>query len=256
MTAEVKILVEGETNANEVAETGEEETRPTITLIKDDGFVIIVDPGILKNQQVLVDALEKENLTIKDVNVVCITHSHIDHYRNVGMFPEARVLEYFGLWKGESVENWHENFTENIQIFKTPGHDYTCITLFVKTPDGVVAVCGDVFWKENYPENDKYASDSERLEKSRKMVLKMADWVVPGHGPMFKVKKGIEGLIEKAASSLKLDKSQQDVKCKKCKRIMTKKERCLCRKWLCYRCCECGLDCELCYCSHHLKNHF
>ena len=30
--------------------------------------------------------------------------------------------------------------------------------------------------------------DTEIMEKSRKNVLEMADWVIPGHGKMFKAK--------------------------------------------------------------------
>ena len=151
MSAEVKILIKGHTNADSVGETGEEKTQPTITLVRDGDLVMVVDPGILESQQILIDALEEENLTIDDVDVVCITHSHIDHYRNIGMFPEAKALDYFGLWDKNTVENWSEHFSQNIQILRTPGHDYTGITLFVTTNDGVVAICGDVFWKENYP---------------------------------------------------------------------------------------------------------
>ena len=189
MPAEVKILVEGYTNADSVAETGSEKTCSTVTLIKDNGFVIVVDPGVLENQQVLVDALKKEGLTVKSVNIVCITHSHIDHYRNIGMFPEAKTLEYYGLWSKLSVENWQKEFTPNIQILYTPGHDHTGITLMVKTNEGVVAICGDVFWKENYPENpadDAFASDPDKLRRSLEMVLEMADWIIPGHGEMYK----------------------------------------------------------------------
>jgi len=53
---------------------------------------MVVDPGNLKNKKILVDALKKEGLTIDDVNIVCITHSHLDHYRNIGMFPGAKTL--------------------------------------------------------------------------------------------------------------------------------------------------------------------
>ena len=190
MQAEVKILIEGYTNADSKDENGgEEKTCPTITLIKDGDLVMVVDPGVLEDQQFLVDALQKEGLTVNDVNMVCITHSHIDHYRNIGMFPKAKTLEFFGLWDKGSCEDWSEQFTPHIQILKTPGHDYTAITLFVTTENGTVAICGDVFWKENYPKKDIYASDPEKLKESREMVLKMADWVVPGHGKMYKVKK-------------------------------------------------------------------
>ncbi|MFH1420552.1 MAG: MBL fold metallo-hydrolase [Candidatus Aenigmatarchaeota archaeon] len=187
--ADVKMLVEGFTSADAAAETGEEKTCPTITLIKDRGIVMVTDPGVLKDQKMLVDALQKENLSVSDVNFVFITHSHIDHYRNIGMFPKAKTLEYWGIWHEDKVDDWKPQFTKDIQIIKTPGHNYDGLTLLVKTSKGVIAICGDVFWKENYPKDDPYASDKKKLQESRKLVLKTADLVVPGHGKMYKVKK-------------------------------------------------------------------
>jgi len=183
--AEVKILIEGYTTAD-AAESGEEKTCPTVTLVKDKNIIMVVDTGVLESQQMLVDALEKEGLKVDDVNVVCITHSHIDHYRNIGMFPDAKTLEFYGLWHKNTVEDWKEQFTDDIKIIKTPGHDSTGITLLVKTNDGIVAICGDIFWKENYPDNDLYADDPEKLKGTRRIILENADWVIPGHGGMFK----------------------------------------------------------------------
>ncbi len=177
--AEVKILIEGDTTAD----------YPTITLIKDGDKKIIVDPGFLESQKMLVDKLKEEGLSVDDINIVFITHSHIDHYRSIGMFPEAKTLEYYGLWDKNIVQDWPEQFTEDIKIIKTPGHSYDGLTLLVKTGDGVVAICGDVFWEKDFPEpeDDVYATDKEKLKESRKMVLEMADWVIPGHAGMFKV---------------------------------------------------------------------
>lgn len=186
--AEVKILIQGFTNADtEGAE--EERTCPTITLIKDKGLNIVVDPGVLESQQVLVDKLKEEGLSIDDIDIVCITHSHIDHYRNIGMFPKAKTLEFFGLWDGQTVDDWQEQFTDDIKIIKTPGHNYDAISLLVKTEKGIVAVVGDVFWKEGLPVEDEYATDPETLEQSRKKILELADYIIPGHGPMYKVER-------------------------------------------------------------------
>jgi len=256
MAAEVKILVEGYSNADKVDARGLEKTCPTITLVRDENLIIIVDPGILENQQVLIDALQKENLTIKDVNIVCITHSHIDHYRNIGMFPDAKTLEYYGLWDKRTIENWSENLTPSIQILYTPGHDYTGITLLVRTEakseyPGVVAICGDVFWRENYPqspEDDIFASDPEKLMASRDMVLRMADWIIPGHGGIYKNDREVLPPI-KEFSEKKKDKPFGI--CRKCQRVMeARTDSCRCRPYLCHRCCECTLDCDLCSCSH------
>lgn len=255
MLAEVKVLIEGITNADSVSEIGEERTRPTISLVKEGDFLMIVDPGILESQQVLIDALECEGLTPDDIDVVCITHSHLDHYRNVGMFSRAKTLEYFGLWKRELVEDWPEQFSPHIQILKTPGHDYTGITLFVTTVEGVVAICGDVFWKKNYPKNaedDLYASDPKKLKRSRELVLEKADYIIPGHGGMFKVKNGIIDSIKNTINATK-PKAPKTLICKNCGRTMRVADTCICRPWLCYKCCLCGIDCDTCSCSHKNK---
>lgn len=258
MSAQVKILVEGCTNADSKAESGgEEKTCPTISLVRDGDLIMVVDPGVLESQQILIDALQKQGLGVSDVNIVCITHSHIDHYRNIGMFPGAKTLEYFGVWDKGNCEDWQEQFTPNIQIMATPGHDYTSITLFVKTNDGVVAICGDVFWKENYPEraqDDTFASNPEKLELSRESVLRMADWIIPGHAGMYKVKKSEAEESEVEKSDAK-DSQKPFAICGKCKRIIENKlDSCRCRPYLCHKCCECGLDCNLCGCSHIRKS--
>ncbi|MFA6306853.1 MAG: MBL fold metallo-hydrolase [Patescibacteria group bacterium] len=182
--AEVKILIEGYTTAD----FGGEKTTPTITLIRDGNNKIIVDPGVLENQKMLADKLKEEGLSVDDINIVFITHSHIDHYRNIGMFPEAKTLEFYGLWDKNMVEDWQEQFSEDIKIIKTPGHSYDGLTLLVKTSDGVVAVCGDVFWKRDFPVDDEYATDKEKLKQSRKVVLESSDWIIPGHAGMYKIK--------------------------------------------------------------------
>lgn len=183
--AEVKILIEGYTTAD-TQKDGEERTCPTMTLVRDKNIVMVVDPGVIRNQKLIIDRLEEEGLSINDVNFVCLTHSHPDHYRNVGMFPKAKMLEYWGIWEDDKCEDWQSQFTDDIKIIKTPGHSYDSITLLVKAEKGIVAICGDVFWKENLPKDDPYASDKIKLEESRKEVLQVSDWIIPGHGKMFK----------------------------------------------------------------------
>jgi len=182
--AEVKVLIKGYTSED----SGGEKTCATITLVKDKDIVMVVDPGILESQKELVDALEKEGLSVDDVNIVCLTHSHIDHFRNIGMFPNAKTLEFYGLWDKNTVDDWEEQFTDNIKIIKTPGHNFSSITLLVKTDKGNVAICGDVFWKENFPDEDEYADEPKKLKQSRENILKLADYIIPGHADMYKVK--------------------------------------------------------------------
>jgi glyoxylase-like metal-dependent hydrolase (beta-lactamase superfamily II) len=159
----------------------------TVTLVQDAKMKMIVDPGTLKSQKILINALKKEKLSVNDINVVYITHSHIDHYRNIGMFPKAKSLDFYGWYKGDYWQPCNRKITKNIKLIKTPGHNSNSTTLLVKTEKGVIAICGDVFWKKDYPKKDSYASDPKKLAASRKKLLKIADYIIPGHGDMFKV---------------------------------------------------------------------
>jgi glyoxylase-like metal-dependent hydrolase (beta-lactamase superfamily II) len=248
--AKVNVLVEGYTNADARNSFGEEKTCATITLVREKDMVIVVDPGVLDNQQILIEALKNKGLTVDDVTIVCITHSHIDHYKNTGMFSKAKVLEYFGMWDGGKVEDWQENFSEDIQILKTPGHDYTSITLFVKTDDGVVAICGDVFWKKDGPKIDPYAQDVKKLEHSRELVVQHSHWIIPGHAGIYKTEHGHR--LIKTKNGQKVEMVAYG-KCKKCHRAFQKlSDKCPCQEWLCYHCCECDIDCLVCHCKHKI----
>ena len=91
--SEIKVLIEGYTS-------GETNGRScsTVVLIKDDfdgvEMNIVVDPGTLSSQQALIDELKKEGVKPKDVDIVVITHSHMDHYANIGMFSNAKSLSF------------------------------------------------------------------------------------------------------------------------------------------------------------------
>ncbi len=37
--------------------------------------------------------------------------------------------------------------------------------------------------------HDPYEKDHQKLIESRKKVFKLADWIIPGHGSLFQVKK-------------------------------------------------------------------
>ena len=184
--AKVKMILEGFTNADKKAEGEDEKTRCTTALVRDKDLMILSDPGVLDDQQILIDALAKEKLKIKDITHIFITHSHMDHYRNLGMFPEAIALDYWGLWEGAKCDPRPGKLTENIEIIETPGHSSDGLTMLVKTKEGIVAIAGDLWWSKRGPENDPYASDPEKLKESRKKILGLADYIIPGHGKVFR----------------------------------------------------------------------
>ena len=88
---------------------------------------------------------------------------------------------------------------ENITIIHTPGHDNRSITVLVKTAKGVVAITGDLFeynkdWEtvDSSEAWEPWSQDKELQEKSRAKIWKLADYIVPGHGDIFKVDKTVD----------------------------------------------------------------
>lgn len=181
MMAEAKIVFEGYTSID-----ANGRSCSTVTLVRDEEIAMIIDPGTLPDQKVLIDALKNEGLSIDDINIVGLTHSHMDHFRNIGMFPKAKVIDYWGWWINDFWKKSDGNISENISIIKTPGHTKDSITFLVKTERGKVAICGDVLWKNDLLHKDPFAEDLKELDKSRKKVLEIADYIIPGHGKMFK----------------------------------------------------------------------
>jgi len=182
--AKVTILIEGQVSNDIVV--------PTTTLIQDGKMNIIVDPGMGKNKSKhLKDTLKKEGLTLFDIQVVFTTHYHLDHTQHVGLFSKAKLIDYLYTY---DQDNWNDhkgnghNISPNVCILHTPGHSYEHASLKVKSDMGTIIVAGDVWWfSDMTPIIDEMALDQKKLEESRKRVLNIADYVIPGHGAMFKV---------------------------------------------------------------------
>lgn len=180
--AEVDVLVQGFVNRDITR------VQATTSLVRDDQYVIIVDPGTAGTDAITA-ALAEHELSPNDVTHVCLTHSHLDHFRSIGIFNNADVIDYWGYWHGNefTYNTKARQLTRNISILPSPGHSSDSISLLVKTSRGVVAVCGDVFWSKKLDAPDPYAEDQAVLKESRNMILSQAHWIIPGHGPMFEI---------------------------------------------------------------------
>lgn len=192
--AEVKILIKGYASIN-----GKKATSTT-TLILDGKLKFVVDPGM--DREKLLSGLKENNLEPNDINYVIQTHGHIDHVGLTAIFEKATVIddEAFYTFDGGYVAHGGNIPESTLKILKTPGHDLNHMSVIVNTDKGKVVIAGDVFWW--YDEEDKktdyqslmnrideWAKNNDDLKESRKKILAIADFVIPGHGEMFEVKK-------------------------------------------------------------------
>ena len=190
---EIKVLIEG--YAREIKDGWI--ANSTVVLIKSNEKNIIVDPGF--DRKKLLEALKKEKLKTSDINYVFLTHGHTDHSLLAGIFENASIIDELYIYKEEAIIN-HNGFISDIglRIIRTPGHKEDHCSLIVEVEKEIYVVAGDVFWwtddeKQeidiNKPDNDLEHMNIQKLIESRKKILKIADYIIPGHGKMFKVKK-------------------------------------------------------------------
>ena len=170
----------------------------TSTLVNSNGKNIIVDPGC--NRQKLVEELSKRNLKPADIDFVLLTHSHLDHTQLAGIFQNAKIFNYEEIHENDLISGHHGKIPEtDLEIIQTPGHSDDHCSLIVKVDEMTYAIVGDLFWWMESEEqkvdinklDQAHACNMEKLVESRKKILETADWIIPGHGKMFRVEKQI-----------------------------------------------------------------
>ena len=180
MPADLRMLHEGYATAQGVAST--------VVLVRDGHRIVVVDPGMVADRQLILGPLEAAGVRPDDVTDVVVSHHHPDHTWHVGLFPAARLHDVWAVYQGDQ---WHDQPAEgrqvsaHVRLIETPGHSPQDISTLVTTDNGLV-VCTHLWWRADGPPEDPRATDLPALHAGRDRVLALAPVsVVPGHGPAF-----------------------------------------------------------------------
>jgi glyoxylase-like metal-dependent hydrolase (beta-lactamase superfamily II) len=173
---------------------GKQRASGTVTLVKGRTNVI-VDTGVPTQKKTIVKRLAAEGLTPNDIRYVVITHGQSDHIGNNNLFPKAEFILDTDVSIGDqySVHDFHKDafhIDDGIWVVSTPGHTEHDISVIVETEDGPVAVAGDIFEKEGDWLDKSWEAWSKKKDdqrKSREKLLRIAQYIVPGHGDIFRV---------------------------------------------------------------------
>ncbi|VDL79235.1 unnamed protein product [Nippostrongylus brasiliensis] len=129
------------------------------------------------------------------IGIVVVTHGHVDHCGNLSLFKDA--THYLG--RDIAVRGEYSTLSEddpvllapNIELRRCSGHtDHDLIVVVNNAERGCVVIAGDIFESQNDEDlwRDVSRYPAQQL-KSRSVIKGIADWIVPGHGPMFKNEK-------------------------------------------------------------------
>jgi glyoxylase-like metal-dependent hydrolase (beta-lactamase superfamily II) len=160
----------------------------TVTLIKEQSAVIVVDPGMAATRDKILEPLHYLGVREGDVTDVIFSHHHPDHTLNAALFPRARVHDVWAIYDGD---RWLDRTdvlegAPSVSLLDTPGHTPQDVSTLVETRAGLV-VCTHLWWSSEGPDVDPLAVDQELLVASRTAVLALNPvLIIPGHGAPFR----------------------------------------------------------------------
>ncbi|XP_076348525.1 metallo-beta-lactamase domain-containing protein 1-like isoform X2 [Tachypleus tridentatus] len=172
----------------------------TSTLVKGPGVNLLVDTLSAWDSHVLIEGLKRNGLTCDNINYVVCTHGHSDHIGNLNLFQSSTQIVGMSISSGD-VYQIHPfekgipyQIANNIEVIPTPGHTLSDVSVTIKSTHlGTVVIAGDLFEREEDIKDPSLwreiaGSENPKLQlQSRERVLDIADYIIPGHGPMFKV---------------------------------------------------------------------
>jgi glyoxylase-like metal-dependent hydrolase (beta-lactamase superfamily II) len=160
----------------------------TVTLVRDAGRVVVVDPGMVADRDLLLRPLRDLGVRPEDVTDVVVSHHHLDHTVNIALFPVVPLHDVQSVIEGDVFTRRPADgvqLTPSVRLLATPGHTPQDITTLVGTPDDVVALT-HLWWTDAGPAEDPYCLDRDELRDNRERCLGLATVVVPGHGSPFR----------------------------------------------------------------------
>ncbi|MCW1296830.1 MAG: MBL fold metallo-hydrolase [Candidatus Parvarchaeota archaeon] len=170
-----------------------ERASSNVVLVINGKDIILVDTGNLNEDKEIISALNIEGVRINSINIVINTHYHLDHISNNFLFKNAAIIASGIILKNGEFSKWdgkEMRITKDVSIMKTPGHTRDDCSVIVRSNKGIIAIVGDLIpSKDRINKKDPIAWNNKTLMKNRKRILKIADFIIPGHAPMFKVKK-------------------------------------------------------------------
>ena len=167
-----------------------------VTLIQTHGKNILVDTGSRGMFPVIENKLTQLNLSPDDIDIVILTHLHLDHAFNVALFSKAKIIAWMHEWnyletcRLPTVNNYE--IAPGVVIFPTPGHaeEHIAVEITLNTQEKVI-IAGDALDKTyvNTQNVNRFAYDKELYKKSADEIIRRANIIIPGHGEPITIKK-------------------------------------------------------------------
>src|SRR5215469_311754 len=101
-----------------------ERVASTVVLVRDEGAVIVVDPGMVASRALILDPLREYGVSPDDVTDVVFSHHHPDHTLNAALFTRARFHDFWAIyqddvWTDRPADGFE--LSPSVRLVATPG---------------------------------------------------------------------------------------------------------------------------------------
>lgn len=165
---------------------------------------ILIDPGHYHLLSHVREKLSRLSLSLKDMDLVVITHVHPDHVEGIRAFADTNTLIAIHETEIDFLKNVAPQYGEALgvsdsrvdillregelkignlefQVISTPGHSPGSVCLYWS--DKKVLFTGDVVFKQGIGRTDLPAGNGQQLKESIKRIAGLeVDYLLPGHG--------------------------------------------------------------------------
>lgn len=187
-------------------------------LVRSQQSLILFDTMGPWEKDLLLNKLADLHVHPEDIDLLVCSHSHPDHVGNLNLFTQAKrhfvgtsvytkdiydlnCFEPTGSYTykttgGDEIEVIkYEPYSvdSNLLIKATPGHTMECVSMIVQNCEnyGTVGLVGDLFENSEDIKDESIwlsaGSQNPDLQRAnREAVLNSVDYILPGHGPLFK----------------------------------------------------------------------
>ncbi len=188
--------IEGKTFLPGAQPDGARKAASTIALVRTKDMIMVTDPGMTAkgDWDNVIHTMKNLGVKKEDVTHIFISHHHPDHNTRLGVFPNATIVDFWATYKNDDWKDHPDKFeiSKGVKVIKTPGHTHEDASLLVNTKEGLYLLT-HMWWNDQFgPKVDPLAQDQADLDKKRSEWIHEVDWIVPGHGKMFKNPKKIQ----------------------------------------------------------------
>lgn len=183
------------------------------TYLIDDELTVLIDPGLDRYLPNLIEAMRKDGFSAGDIDLITITHIHIDHSSSGTALKERagakiaihelheryfgsgeRMASFFGmsfdleydLLLGDSLSTGDMG----LEIYHTPGHSQDSICFYSR--EKRVLICGDLIFAKSVGRTDLPGGSGDKLRRSIERVSKLdIEYLLPGHMGVIQGRKDV-----------------------------------------------------------------